>query len=248
MKREPSATGFELSLRRDAPLLHFVSLPEGLTVQAEDRQQFGSITVDFAAPSIMRRVQQGRGGLLAKAILSAPDKPLPLVWDVTAGLGRDAMTLAYLGCQVVAFERNPWVGMLLLDAHRRALAASGEIKDAAERLKIRSEDARHVLAQSDGIAERPDVILLDPMFPEGKGKAAVKKEAALLRALVSEGHDPLQDAELFQLAMQTATSRVVVKRSLRAPSIVDDPTPQATFKGKSVRVDRYRALTLSQGD
>jgi hypothetical protein len=38
-----------------------------------------------------------------------------------------------------------------------------------------------------------------------------------------------------------ATSRVVVKRSLRAPAIVESPPPQASFKGKSVRVDRYRS-------
>ncbi|MBT7131209.1 MAG: hypothetical protein HN891_10930 [Planctomycetes bacterium] len=38
-----------------------------------------------------------------------------------------------------------------------------------------------------------------------------------------------------------ATSRVVVKRSLRAPAIVESPPPQASFKGKSVRIDRYRS-------
>jgi hypothetical protein len=50
----------------------------------------------------------------------------------------------------------------------------------------------------------------------------------------------LQDEELFTLAMEIATSRVVVKRSLRAPAIVESPPPQASFQGKSVRVDRYR--------
>ncbi len=241
MNHEPTATSFDLSVRVDAPLLRFVGLPEGLTVQAEDRQQFGSITVDFVAPSILRRVQQGRGGLLAKAVLPDPEKPMPLVWDVTAGLGRDAMTLAYLGCQVVAFERNPLVGMLLLDAHRRALATAGEVKEAAGRLKICIEDACNVLARPDAITQRPDVILLDPMFSEGKGKAGVKKEAMLLRMLVGEGADPVQDEELFTLSMQIATSRVVVKRSLRAPAIVESPPPQASFQGKSVRVDRYRS-------
>ena len=240
MNHEPTATSFDLSVRVDAPLLRFVGLPEGLTVQAEDRQQFGSITVDFVAPSILRRVQQGRGGLLAKAVLPDPEKPMPLVWDVTAGLGRDAMTLAYLGCQVVAFERNPLVGMLLLDAHRRALATAGEVKEAAGRLKICIEDACNVLARPDVITQRPDVILLDPMFPEGRGRAAVKKEATLIRLLVGEGANIQQDEELFSLAMKVATERVVVKRSLKAPPITESLQPEATFSGKSVRVDRYR--------
>ena len=33
--------------------------------------------------------------------------------------------------------------------------------------------------------------------------------------------------------------RVAVKRPLKAPKIIETPPPQATFKGKSVRVDRY---------
>jgi hypothetical protein len=40
---------------------------------------------------------------------------------------------------------------------------------------------------------------------------------------------------------QSSAVRVVVKRSLRAPAIVESPPPQASFKGKSVRVDRYRS-------
>ena len=239
MNSEPSVARFDLSPRRDEPLLRFVTLAEGLTVQSVDRRRFGSITVDLASSSILRRAAQGRGGLLAKAILPAPDKPMPLVWDVTAGLGRDAMTLALLGCEVVAFERNPFLGMLILDGHRRAKAEEGDVGVAARRITGRIEDARRALERVDQEEARPDAILVDPMFPEGKGRAAVKKEAALLRALVAEGHNPEQDAELFTLALQMATWRVAVKRSLRAPNIVENPAPQATFTGKSVRIDRY---------
>ena len=126
--------------------------------------------------------------------------------------------------------------------------------EAAARLQIRIEDARSALGDASSSEEAPDVIYIDPMFPEGKksgkssgtssgkGKAAVKKDAMLLRMLVGEGADPLQDEELFTLSMQVAKSRVVVKRSLRAPAIVESPPPQASFKGKSVRVDRYYCL------
>ena len=238
-------------------MLRFEQRPEGLTVLPDDGKAFGAITVDLASASILRRVQQGRGGLLAKAVLSAVGQPMPLVWDVTGGLGRDAMTLALLGCEVVAFERNPFVGMLLLDARSRALKGDRQISEAASRLTIRIGDARTAMRadESNSTAPgsgRPDVIYIDPMFPEGNGKssgkgkaavkkAAVKKDAMLLRMLVGEGADPVQDEELFTLAMQVATSRVVVKRSLRAPAIVESPPPQASFKGKSVRVDRYRS-------
>ena len=256
-------TRFVLSPRRGCGLLRFEQRPEGLTVLPDDGKAFGAITVDLASASILRRVKQGRGGLLAKAVLPAAGAPMPRVWDVTGGLGRDAMTLALLGCEVVAFERNPFVGMLLLDARSRALKEEGAVAEAAARLQIRIEDARSALGDPSSIEEPPDVIYLDPMFPEGKksskssgkgsgkGKAAVKKDAMLLRMLVGEGADPVQDEELFTLAMQVAkmqvatnqatTARVVVKRSLRAPAIVESPPPQASFKGKSVRVDRYRS-------
>jgi hypothetical protein len=125
------------------------------------------------------------------------------------------------------------------------LKEGGAVAEAAARLQIRNEDARHRLAAGSFIEVPPDVIYIDPMFPEGKAavkKAAVKKDAMLLRMLVGEGSDPVQDEELFTLSMQVAKSRVVVKRSLRAPAIVESPPPQASFKGKSVRVDRYRCL------
>ena len=58
--------------------------------------------------------------------------------------------------------------------------------------------------------------------------------------LVGEGANIQQDEELFSLAMKVATERVVVKRSLKAPPITESLQPEATFSGKSVRVDRYR--------
>ena len=257
-------TRFVLSPRQGCELLRFEQRPEGLTVLPDDGKAFGAITVDLASASILRRAKQGRGGLLAKAVLPAAGQPMPLVWDVTGGLGRDAMTLALLGCEVVAFERNPFVGMLLLDARSRALNGDRQIAEAAARLTICIGDARTAMRADESSSTapasgRPDVIYIDPMFPEGNGKssgkkqgngkaavkkaavkkAAVKKDAMLLRMLVGEGADPVQDEELFTLAMEIATSRVVVKRSLRAPAIVESPPPQASFKGKSVRVDRY---------
>ena len=134
------------------------------------------------------------------------------------------------------------------------MKGGGQVAEAASRLTIRIGNARSALGDASSIEKPPDVIYIDPMFPEGKkssksngkGKAAVKKDAMLLRMLVGEGADPVQDEELFTLAMQVATMqsstvRVVVKRSLRAPAIVESPPPQASFKGKSVRVDRYRS-------
>ncbi len=50
------------------------------------------------------------------------------------------------------------------------------------------------------------------------------------------------DEALLRASLAMATWRVAVKRPLKAPKIVESPPPQATFKGKSVRIDRYRCL------
>ena len=238
-----SSTRFELSPPRWSGVggegLRFEMREQGLTVVPAAGDAFGSIVVDLGSASVERRVAQGRGGLLAKALLPSPEKPMPLVWDVTAGLGRDAMTLARLGCEVVAFERNPFLGMLLLDGHRRALQRDDATGDAARRLTVRIEDASDALSRVTEEKRRPDAILIDPMFPEGKNKAAVKKDAVLLRMLVGEGADPAADEALLRASLAMATWRVAVKRPLKAPKILETPPPQATFKGKSVRVDRY---------
>ena len=248
---DPSSTSFELfppGGSGDALSLRFEMRDSGLTVVPAAGDAFGAITVDLGSASVERRVAQGRGGLLAKALLPTPDKPMPLVWDVTAGLGRDAMTLARLGCEVVAFERDPFLGMLLLDGHRRALQRTDATGDAARRLTVRIEDASDALSRVSEEAplgnetRRPDAILIDPMFPEGKNKAAVKKDAVLLRMLVGEGADTAADEALLKASLAMATWRVAVKRPLKAPKIVETPPPQATFKGKSVRIDRYRCL------
>ena len=222
-----SSTRFELSPPRWSGVggegLSFEMREQGLTVVPAAGDAFGSIAVDLGSASVERRVAQGRGGLLAKALLPAPEKPMPLVWDVTAGLGRDAMTLARLGCEVVAFERNPFLGLLLLDGHRRALQRDDATGDAARRLTVRIEDASDALSRVAEEKRRPDAILIDPMFPEGKNKAAVKKDAVLLRMLVGEGADPAADESLLRASLAMATWRVAVKRPLKAPKILETP-------------------------
>jgi 16S rRNA (guanine1516-N2)-methyltransferase len=79
------------------------------------------------------------------------------------------------------------------------------------------------------------VIYLDPMFPERKKAAAVKKEAVMLQHLA----DQVDDGEsLWQWAWDQPVERIVVKRPLRAP-ILGHIRPAHTLKGKSVRFDVF---------
>lgn len=92
-----------------------------------------------------------------------------------------------------------------------------------------------------GNDNRPDVVYLDPMYPEesgenGKSRSALnKEEMRILKMIV--GND--QDAdELFARALQLARKRVVVKRPKHAPHIAGKK-PHITFAGSSSRMDVY---------
>ena len=119
-------------------------------------------------------------------------------------LGRDAFVLADLGCQVTLCERVPVLAWLL-NAARNAALVSGydQVREAAERMNVLAADSRlHRVPEGS-------VIYLDPMFPERKKAAAVKKEAVLLQRLADTGDD---GEDLWQWAWQQSASRVVVKR------------------------------------
>ena len=181
-----------------------------------------------------RRAQPLRRELLTKAV-GFKGKPLDVI-DMTAGLGRDAAVLALLGCHVTAIERDPVVFALLEDGLRRARDA--DTADAlAELITLVRADACDYLGALPGEAP-PDVIYLDPMFPERTRSALVKKEMRLLSRLLG-GED---DADrLLEAALRTGCHRVVVKRPLHAPHLVAPLVrqPPLQFPGRSARFDVY---------
>jgi len=189
----------------------------------------GPLWVDLLSPQLESRRKAGRGLLLAKACGVRKGKPLPRVFDATAGLGRDAFTLAALGCEVVAMERSLVVQALLADGLTRALAAGDA---AAQRMKLVPGQAATRLVS--GLAA--DTVLLDPMFPQDDRSALSRKEMQYFQALLGPDND---EGALFGAAMESGVRRVVVKRPRIAPRI--DPTRPAdvVFEGKSVRFDVY---------
>lgn len=202
------------------------------------------IIVDFCAGSAAhrRKFGGGKGQLIAKAVgLKAGVKPH--IYDLTAGLGGDAFVLACLGCRVTMAERNPVVHALLSDGLARArefaLLHDGELNDILARLHLLDADSIQWLGSS---GETPDVIYLDPMFPERKKSASVKKEMQVFHGLVGDDGDA---TALLDLALQKAVYRVVVKRPRVAPSL-DQRLPSFKLDGKSSRYDIYALKSLSR--
>lgn len=152
------------------------------------------------------------------------------VVDATAGLGRDAVHLAWAGRRVYAIERHPVVAALVGDALARG-AARGALAPGA--IELRVGEAVEVLR---ALRPRPEVVYLDPMFPaKRKSSAAARKEMRLLRRLAGKAEDA---TALFEAAREAARERVVVKRPDHAPPLA--PRPAVSYGGKLVRYDVYR--------
>jgi 16S rRNA (guanine1516-N2)-methyltransferase len=195
-----------------------------------------SLELDFVggAQAYRRKFGGGKSQAIAKAV-GITRKYKPSVLDCTAGQGRDAFVLASLGARLTMIERSPVAHLLLQDAMDRAATASQEDQELADimsRMMLLCCSAHDYLPDS---ASQYDVVYLDPMFPERKKAALVKKEMQVFHQLI--GTDSDADA-LLDLARARARYRVVVKRPKGAPTLAGE-TPTYVLPGKASRFDIY---------
>lgn len=200
--------------------------PAGLVLAGDGME----LLPDFS--EMLGRVRPGalRRELLVRAarIKGAGDAE-PLAVDATAGLGEDSFLLAAAGFRVLLFERDPVIAALLEDALVRAreLPATAGI---ARRMTLAGGDSVAGLARLD---RAPDVVYLDPMFPERRKSAAVKKKFQLLHCL----ERPCGDAEeLLGAALGAHPRKIVVKRPAKGPYLAG-VKPSYSISGKAVRYD-----------
>lgn len=160
------------------------------------------------------------------------------VWDLTAGLGVDATMLAQAGFRVKAIEQNPYLFLLLKNAtyeREKELILSGASKKSL--LNIEFGQSQNLIRE-EGVSklEWPQVAYYDPMYPSKNKSALPSKEMQVLRELNgTDGEDPT----LIRAALEMGISRVVVKRPIKAPVIIEKPNAQ--IKGKLIRYDLYLA-------
>jgi 16S rRNA (guanine1516-N2)-methyltransferase len=167
---------------------------------------------------------------LLRSVIGKLTKP-PRVFDACAGLGRDSFLLTLAGCEVLACERHPEVFALLMDAYRQAKQTGWIGQDLFSAVY---GDALDYLSSWPKARPRPDVIYIDPMYPQ-KLKGQVKAEMAFLQQTVA----CVEEGEWLQLAKTTATMRVVVKRPLRGVYL-NGQQPTFSFSGRTTRYDVYQ--------
>lgn len=209
---------------------------EGLGLYALALPGSGPVRVELGEGSLGWRLDEARvrHEMIVKACGVRPGVETR-VFDATAGLLRDAAVLATAGCRVRLAERSPVIGLLIADGLRRAVQHD-DLRLLVSRLQFVPGDA---LGQLQGMAaveeDRPDVVVLDPMFPHREKSALVKKEMQVFQAVVGEDDDA--DALLLP-ALRAARKRVVVKRPRLAPPLAGRK-PDFVVEGKSGRFDVY---------
>lgn len=181
----------------------------------------------------IRKVRLGSELLVRAARVKGVEAPVAV--DATAGLGEDALLLAAAGFEVFLFESDPVIAALLADSLRRASASDGlTLREAAARMRIAGEDSVAGLpALANTLPAPPDVVYLDPMFPERRKSAAVKKKFQLIHHL----ERPCEDEKaLLQAALAANPRKVVVKRPLKGPALAG-VRPSYALAGKAIRYD-----------
>jgi 16S rRNA (guanine1516-N2)-methyltransferase len=209
-----------------------IRTPDYLGLQKTDGPDGDPFYIDFLAGKLAYRSQQAslRKEALARALGCSP-RDNALIVDATAGLGRDSFILATLGFKVTAIERSPILYTLLNDALERA-KRDADMASTIDNITLIQANAIDWLQTT---ALTPRVIYIDPMFPDRKKSALVKKEMVILQDLLGKDTDSEQ---LFTTALGCATHRVVVKRPRLAPQI-SAKSPNYSLTGKSSRFDIY---------
>ncbi|XOF32792.1 MAG: class I SAM-dependent methyltransferase [Candidatus Electrothrix sp. YB6] len=218
-------------------------------VKPADPHLNGPVRVDFTAGRAAFRRKQQKKELLLRAAGCKKGVALNVI-DATGGLGRDSFLLAAAGCRVQVFEQQPVIAALLAEGLERA-AAHPETAAIAGRIRLTVGDAVTALqamqADEEGkgrTGKAVDVVYIDPMFPERKKSALVKKELQMLQMLAVPEAAP---ERLLAAALGTATNRVVVKRPLKAPFLTAR-SPSHSLAGKTVRFDVYMQPHVNWAD
>ena len=210
---------------KEKPIL--IQKLEGLTLVSGDL----SLRGDFSSMKDRLKPNNLNGEMLVRAarIKTPLSGNVPVAIDATAGLGEDSFLLAAAGFKVYLFEKNETIAALLKDALERALK-DPDIAETASRMIFVEGDS---IAGMKALTERPNVVYLDPMFPERRKSGLIKKKFQLLQLL----ERPCDDEEgLLNAAMSVSPAKIVIKRPAKAP-VLGGIKPSYTISGNSIRYD-----------
>ena len=198
---------------------------DGLHLQKDSLSLLG----DFAALLPRLKPNALNGEMLVRAAKIKGFEGTPTAIDATAGMGEDALLLAAAGFRVTLCERNPVIAALLSDTLDRA-KTDPALSEIVARMELHKGDSMDLL---QNLETPPEVVLLDPMFPERKKSGLIGKKLQLLQQLEAPCDDEIA---LLDAALQAKPKKIVIKRPLKGPNLADRK-PAYSIKGKAVRYD-----------
>lgn len=192
-----------------------------LLIDSEKRK----LEIDFDQNRLdYQRIHKGSGELIARSL--GIKENVKNIIDLTAGLGIDAVFLAQIGFKVTSIERNPVLIFLLREAQKKTQCPKIKMIDWV------FSDSKVFLKNYKFLAQTS--CYFDPMYPEKKKSALPRQEMVIFRELVGSDEDA---STTLALAAGKGFSRTVVKRSVKAPLLLERPDFQLT--SKLIRYDVY---------
>lgn len=180
---------------------------------------------------MIRRVKKNnlQGEMLVKAAKIKQSDHRLIAIDATAGMGEDSLLLAAAGFEVYLYEYDQVIAALLEDSLLRAKEIP-ELSAMVGRMHLCKEDSINAL---NNINYRPDVVLLDPMFPERNKSALIKKKFQLLQKLESPCSN---EEDLLNAAIAANPHKILIKRPLKGPKLAGAKVSYS-IEGKAIRYD-----------
>ena len=209
-------------------------------VLINDKTQYGEEALSLAKDNMILKVdfmdmlKRTYGNriyseLLIKAVGKKMLSADTLVLDATAGLGEDAFLLASAGLRVKMYERDEMIAKLLADGLKRA-ADNEELEDIVSRMELVIADS---IAAMEEHSIKPDIVYLDPMFPQRNKSGLIKKKFQILQQLES----PCDEEErLLNAALNTDAKKIIIKRPLKGEYLAG-VKPSYSLKGRAIRYD-----------
>ncbi|MFC4893133.1 class I SAM-dependent methyltransferase [Pseudofrancisella aestuarii] len=191
------------------------------------------LSIDFSSPDILERINPKTKKCNVIQAVEGRSKGILKILDTTAGLGRDAFTLASRGHSVIAIEKDTYIFLLLYNALER-IKKNTHLEKIANRIELLNTDSCDFILKTNTSF---DCVYLDPMFPERKKSAKVKKEMQIFHKIAFNENE--NNSELLEkVLIKKIAKKIIVKRPIKADFLANKQ-PTSQLKGKANRFDIY---------
>ena len=210
--------------------LEFEILDDGLIVKLIQQPDNIVFKHSYLEHHFFKRAQLSNQALLKAC--NNKQRNIKSILDLTGGWGMDSFILACHGHELTSIEKNLLVHRISAHSLNCARAIKRSAAAASRITMILNDSADYLLSHED--ANSFDCIYLDPMFPDHKSSAKSAKGLQILQKLTQN-----EDIQIcFEIALQKAKKRVVVKRPAKS-STISDLRPDLVYREKTVRFDVY---------